>query len=253
MTDTPTGTPTGAAATADADPDAAIIDAMMQLVAEQSLASISLADIAAAAGVGLSDLHRRFTSKRMILRAFTRRIDAAVLAGVDADQPDGTESARDRLFDVLMQRFDVLAPYKAAVRRLLDDGRRHPGGLVAQAGPLLGSMGWMLEAAGIDSAGPLGEMRKLALAGAYAASARTWLRDDSPDLATTMATLDRNLRRLENWTAPRRSGNSFQWPWRRGGQHDTASPADRDGDGGAAAAPGRGDGEEPGWRDTWPQ
>ncbi|HEY4469843.1 MAG TPA: hypothetical protein VGN21_01650 [Stellaceae bacterium] len=31
------------------------------------------------------------------------------------------------------------------------------------------------------------------------ATMRTWLRDDSPDLAPTMAALDRRLRGIERW------------------------------------------------------
>src|SRR6266853_1462293 len=36
-------------------------------------------------------------------------------------------------------------------------------------------------------------------AAAYLATSRVWLRDDSPDLAPTMAALDRRLRGIERW------------------------------------------------------
>ena len=36
-------------------------------------------------------------------------------------------------------------------------------------------------------------------AAAYLATARVWLRDESPDLAPTMAALDRRLRGIERW------------------------------------------------------
>jgi hypothetical protein len=36
-------------------------------------------------------------------------------------------------------------------------------------------------------------------AAAYGATLRVWLRDDSPDLAPTMAALDRRLRGIERW------------------------------------------------------
>jgi hypothetical protein len=46
---------------------------------------------------------------------------------------------------------------------------------------------------------------KLAAA-AYLSAMRVWQRDDSQDLARTMATLDARLRRIEGWfgSAPRR-------------------------------------------------
>lgn len=200
------------------DLTARVIEATLGLIAERGVDGVSLSEVADQAGIGLAVLHRRFGSKQAILRAFTRHIDAIVLAGRDNELPDPEETARDRLFDVLMHRFDALRPYKSAIRRMVGDSRRRPAGMIGHAGSLAGSMAWMLEAAGIDSNGALGEMRKLALAGAYVVTLREWLRDDSPDLARTMATLDRQLRRLESltrrWPGPFRRGRP---PWSRSG------------------------------------
>jgi hypothetical protein len=58
----------------------------------------------------------------------------------------------------------------------------------------LNAMAWMLEGAGISAEGWRGRARCLALAGAYATTFRTFLDDDSDDLAKTMAALDRRLK-----------------------------------------------------------
>jgi hypothetical protein len=55
----------------------------------------------------------------------------------------------------------------------------------------------MLEAAGISTDGAAGAMRVAGLGMAYAWVFRTWLEDDDPGLAKTMAALDRRLRRGE--------------------------------------------------------
>ena len=55
----------------------------------------------------------------------------------------------------------------------------------------------MLEAAGIGTDGPAGAIRVAGLGMAYASVFRTWLEDDDPGLAKTMAALDRRLRRGE--------------------------------------------------------
>ena len=47
-----------------------------------------------------------------------------MLAGVDPDMAE--EPPRERLFDVLMRRLEVLAPHKEAVRSLLRSARRNP-------------------------------------------------------------------------------------------------------------------------------
>jgi hypothetical protein len=58
-------------------------------------------------------------------------------------------------------------------------------------------MHWMLEAAGIATDGATGGLRVTGLATVYASVFRTWLQDDDPGQARTMAALDRRLRRGE--------------------------------------------------------
>ena len=64
------------------------------------------------------------------------------------------------------------------------------------------SMACMLEAADLSASGLRGIVRIKALSAIYLATLRVWLRDESPDLSRTMASLDRHLRRAE-WLAER--------------------------------------------------
>jgi hypothetical protein len=57
----------------------------------------------------------------------------------------------------------------------------------------------MLEAAEIACHGVGGAIAVKLTAASYLAAARTWSRDESPDLAPTMAVLDRRLRGIERW------------------------------------------------------
>jgi len=178
------------------DPSARIVDAALELAAERGWRQIGLADIAAAAGMSLAELYRVHRSKGAVLDAFRRSVDERVLAGIDGG--DETESPRDRLFDVLMRRFDVLKPHRAAIAALMRDGSRDPLAVVGTLCSLSRSMSWMLEAAGISTAGPLGRLRAQGLAAIWLGTLPTWVRDDSEDLARTMAALDRNLKRAES-------------------------------------------------------
>jgi AcrR family transcriptional regulator len=183
--------------TADrADPSDRIVDAAFKLIAERGWRPLGLADIAGAAGLTLAQLYRLYRSKSAILAAFRRRIDGAVLAGLDP--ADRAEGPRDRLFDVLMRRFDALRPHRAALAVLWRECPGDPLAALAGACALAGSMAWMLEAAGISAAGPLGRLRAQGLAAIWLATMPAWLKDDSEDQARTMAALDRNLSRAEN-------------------------------------------------------
>ena len=138
-----------------ATPDRArVIDAFMSLVAEKPMEDIGLAEIASQAGVSLADLRAMFGSTFDILAAHVRQIDVEVLAGADADMAE--ESPRERLFDVLMRRIELLEPHKAAVRSLMRSCRRNPGLAFALNRLAVRSQQWMLTAADIAAHGPRG-------------------------------------------------------------------------------------------------
>ena len=168
-----------------------IIDSALRLAAEEGWSRVSLSDVAQQANVPLSDLHGQFAGKRSILAAFSRRTDVRVLRAVDPDDQEG-ERPKDRLFDVLMLRFDELQHHKEAMRAISRDLARDPFGLLAGARPALRSMHWMLEAASIDSGGVYGAVRARALGLVWLAAFRVWL-EAEPGLGKTMSELDKRL------------------------------------------------------------
>ena len=187
-------TPGGGAEKSDPD---RIIDAALAAIEAQGWRNLSLAAIAAAAGLPILRVYRVFPSKVAILCGLLRRIDETVLAA-PLEMPDD-ERPRDRVFDLLMRRFDALTPYKGALAVLRRELPADPPAALAAAHAGLRSMRWMLEAAGIATGGIGGIIAVKLTAAAYLQASRTWLRDDSPDLAPTMATLDQRLRAIERW------------------------------------------------------
>jgi len=165
-----------------------LLDAALALAARKGWRGLTLNAVAKEAGVPLSRVHAAFPSKWAILDAFADRVDETVLA---RHAPDAVEPARDRLFDVLMRRFDAMLPHKTAVVSMAHDLGREPLALFCTWPRLTKSMAWMLEAAGVDSSGLAGLVRTKGLAVIYLAAMRAWLSDDSADLARTMAVLPR--------------------------------------------------------------
>ena len=172
-----------------------IIGAALRLAESRGWRDLSLGEIAAEAGVPLAELGKEFKSKSQILAAFSRAIDQAIIEKFPSPGPD---VARDRLFDVLLTRFEVMQPYKAAIRRIRDDIGSSPGASLAQLRPALRSQYWMLAAAGISGEGGTGFLRVRGLLSIYARVFSIWLEDEDPGLARTMAALDRQLRRAES-------------------------------------------------------
>ncbi len=172
-----------------------IIDTAMELARDRGWRELSLADIADAAKVPLSQVYATYSSKQAILSAFTRMIDAKVI--VEEDPDAGEEPAKDRLFDVIMRRLDALAPYKEALAVIAQDQSRDPLSAACSASRLARSMACMLEAAKLSASGVRGLVRVKALGGVYLATLRVWFKEDSADLPKTMASLDRYLTRID--------------------------------------------------------
>ncbi len=180
----------------DSDRDKAT-DALMALLAEQPLEEIGLAEVAGRAGLKLSQLRAEFGSVLAIFAAHIKDIDRQVLAGGDGDMSE--ETPRERLFDVLMRRLEVMAPYKEAVRSVMRSAWRNPPLALALNAMAVRSQHWMLEAAGITASGPRGAMRAQGAALMFARVLKVWVDDEDEGLDRTMAALDKGLARGERW------------------------------------------------------
>jgi AcrR family transcriptional regulator len=174
---------------------AKIIAAALSLAADRDWSRVGMAEIADKAGIDLAEMRRTFGAKPTIVAAFMRQIDDEVLAKAPRRATD--QAGRDALFEVVMARFDALAPYKSALKSIAAASRFDPTVMRAA----LASQAWMLHAAGTASDGPLGTAKVLGLAGVYAQVFDIWLADDDPSSARTMAALDRRLRRGERGLA----------------------------------------------------
>src|SRR5580692_10547990 len=170
-----------------------IVAAFMALLAEKPIEQIGFAEIARGAGVSLTQLRGEFASTLAIFAAHVKVIDRAVL---DEDFSDmAEEPPRERLFDVLMRRLEAIGTHREAVASLLRSASRNPPLALALNRLAVRSQQWMLTAAGIGASGPRGMVRAQGLAVLFASVLRTWVDDDDPGQARTMAALDRALSR----------------------------------------------------------
>ncbi len=183
-----------------ADTRGKIVDALMELARERRFEEITIRDICDAASVSLADFRDAFPSKGAVLAGFSRRIDRAVLAEDSSELAD--ESPRERLFDILMRRLEAMAPYREGLREATAWVRRDPAVALAMNQVMVGSMRFMLAAAGIEvEDGTAGSIKLQGLALAWARIVGVWLDDDDPGLSKTMAELDRELTRGERAVA----------------------------------------------------
>ena len=185
----------------DLEFDRALITAALELAAQRGWCRVSVAQAARHAGLPLDRARGRFPGRMAVLLRFVRMADRAALA---AATDDG--SAKDRLFDLLMRRIDVLQSHRAGVLAVMRALPADPGAALLLATVNVRSMGWMLEAAGVSAVGPFGRLRAKGLLAVWLWTLRAWRRDSSDDLAATMAALDQALTQAgqaANWLRTR--------------------------------------------------
>jgi ubiquinone biosynthesis protein COQ9 len=180
----------------DVEFDTALVNAAFSLAAEQGWRRVSPAAAARRAGLDLAATRQRYAGQAGILRAFGRLADAQALTGALTEGP-----VRDRLFDILMRRFDFLQTHRAGVLALVRALPGEPVLALCLARATLTSMGWMLEGAAVSAQGVSGEIRKKGLALVWGYGMRAWCRDESADLTTTMAAMDKALDRADGLAA----------------------------------------------------
>ena len=173
-----------------------ILDGWLTAIARDGWAGARIDGAAELAGATLAEVAALHPDRWSALHGLARRLDRAALgeAGDDRDA-----SVRDRLFAILMARFDAGEAHKDAARIVAAAARRDAA---LAAFVLLGagrSVARLASAAGVDTTGLLGLVRVEALTLLTVGVARTWLDDTDPDLAATMKALDAALARAERW------------------------------------------------------
>lgn len=172
----------------------AIIDAALALAAAEGWNDVSFNQIILAAGVGRAEALEYFDDKTDIIVAFGRRVDARVMENIAFGEG---MSPREKLFDVLMERFDILNDERDAIISILESFKGDPKQAIVSLPHLAKSMTRALDIAGIETDGFKGCGRVTGLIGVYLYVVRTWKEDDTADMAPTMAALDKALEMAE--------------------------------------------------------
>ena len=191
----------------DADLDRSLLAALFEQAALRGWEDASIAGAAGDAGLPLGQVRARFPGKGAALLRFGLLADQAALASGAAD-----ETPRERLFDMVMTRFDALQQHRDGVLALMRALPRHPGTAALLATATLRSMRWLLDAAGVPTGGVAGALRAKGLLAIWLRGLRAWQGDESGDLSATMAAVDKGLDqalRAESWL-PFRSGSAAE-------------------------------------------
>lgn len=169
----------------------------IELLETHRVDEVTYAAIAENADVKIEVVRACCNGKLDLLAAFMSELDQKVLKERDPDLMN--ETARDRLFDVLMCRMDLMEPHKEAIRNVRRTALRDPAFAMHMHKLVVRSMKWMLVAAGIEEFGLRSVGMSNALAVGFERVGRIWLEDDVPGHPKAMAAVDDMLANGEKW------------------------------------------------------
>jgi len=189
----------------DSELDQAVVSAVFRMAEERGWNRVNVPAAALAADLPLPRVRARFPTRLHVLHRFGTLLDQAALDGASSEGP-----VRDRLFDLLMRRFDALQAERGGVLALLQALPFNPATSVLLSCETRRSMRWLLGAAGAGTGGVRGEARVQGLTAVWLWGMRAWQRDETTDLSTTMAAVDSALGRAEQaagWLGGLRGGS----------------------------------------------
>ena len=169
--------------------------AALELAADRPWSDITLSDVATASGLSLSDLYP-MTGSEALIPEIERHFDRAMSAeGVDAGDLD-----REKLFDVIMLRFEAMETHRAGTVAMLSHINANPVSRAAALYRRRDTARWALVSAGLEaSENPLlGQAANVSLAWTIWQAEKAWMNDHDKDFARTMAKLDKGLRDWES-------------------------------------------------------
>ncbi len=169
-----------------------LLEAALGLIEREGWQAYGPLRLARETGAGLAEIVTQLGDRAEIFAAMGRRADMAM---IDVAVEDLTDmSPKERVFELMMRRFESLRPARPALRRLRREAA--PEVWLEGLGNLRRAMKLIIEAADLTGHGPRRAVVGAALASAYLRTGRVWLDDDSEDLARTLAELDKQLDRV---------------------------------------------------------
>lgn len=166
--------------------------AVLKLAAKYDWHMITPEQISKTTRVPLSQVKRFFSSPDTRLRVILRYIDSEMIKSVG--KINSKSSLHDRLFEILMARFDVLQSHRKGIISIAAACRKDPKLLQTLLQAQWLSMQKVFQLAQLDQKSTLKITKWISVFSLYHLVLWYWQHDHTKDMAKTMAVLDRVLR-----------------------------------------------------------
>jgi hypothetical protein len=183
-----------------------LAEAALTLASTMPWQQVTLGDLCAASESSLLACAQASVTKAHVTAYLDETVEHAMLAS--QSQIDRTLTLRDRLFDVLMGRYDAMESNREAWVSILLSEAGDGMASLARAARRARCGAWALEASGVNASDLSGAARATGLGQILGRIDTIWI-NDGADLAKTMAQLDKALRADEAWMSRARGVARF--------------------------------------------
>ena len=168
---------------------------MFDCVQDTKWCRLSFDDICDFSGIDKIQAYQFASTKSDILGLYSRQVTCQIFKNLGPADPQ--MPAKDRLFDVFMERFDIMNEQREPLVAIIKSLDIDPVEALSNGLNLNKTITSMIQAAGLSTSGIRGQLRLKAVCVIYLLTLKTWLEDDSDDLSATMVKLDKLLKRAE--------------------------------------------------------
>ncbi|MEQ1754587.1 MAG: hypothetical protein ABL973_10690 [Micropepsaceae bacterium] len=181
---------------AKTSPEAKLIAAAISAILKSGWSSLSLLTLARKAKIDRETLLGLCASKHALLILISKSAEPGFLDALP--EADEKMPVRDRVFDATLCWFESLSGLRPVYQVIHDESGTTPGSIADFLPIARRAAPWIADSAKLPDTGWKGLAITAGLSVLMAETVGVWLAD-TPELAKTMAHLDRRLRTIEEW------------------------------------------------------
>lgn len=169
-----------------------ICEAALKAAEKHGWNNLTMEQIAKAAKMPVATVRKFFKKPADMIPALVELIDGETRRSLHKTKLGKTP--HDRLFEIMMARFDALQNYRSGILAIIGDLKRDPQSAMPFLKAQWESMTDIILTARPELKEPQKTLAAAGLYGVYQYALFVWSKDSSADMSKTMAALDRGLR-----------------------------------------------------------
>lgn len=171
-----------------------IVETALEILTQTPWDALTMEELAAKLSITPIQLYAIFPTRCDLLKGIMQFIDDKMITLYQEGKED--LSLQEKLFDIIMCRFEVMEVYKSPLKNIIFTFWRDP--ISFPSGVFLGlhSMSLILEAVDVPVEGIKGKLNIKILSFFYLYTLKLWFEDETQDMAKTLTHVDKALKNI---------------------------------------------------------